>query len=73
MKFSTTLLPLVYITAASARSAWLPGVGDAQAPTILEDDPLKVPGANPLSFCADPKDDILTIINVDLDPNPPEA
>lgn len=73
MKFSTaTLLPLLYITGATARSAWLPSVNDAQTPTVL-DDPLKVPGANPLSFCADPKDDILIIENVDLDPNPPEA
>ncbi|KAF2433543.1 phosphatidylglycerol/phosphatidylinositol transfer protein precursor [Tothia fuscella] len=71
MKFSTTLLPLLYVSAASARSTWLSGVSNDQAPTILAD--LSVPGKNPLEFCADPKDDLLIIENVDLDPNPPEA
>jgi hypothetical protein len=33
----------------------------------------KVPGANPLHFCADPKDDIIEIKKVDLSPNPPQA
>lgn len=39
---------------------------------ILTDD-LKVPGNNPLYFCSDPKDNVLTIEKVDLTPNPPEA
>jgi len=37
------------------------------------DDPLKVPGENPLSFCSDASKDLLIIEKVDLDPNPPEA
>merc|ERR1711977_813750 len=37
------------------------------------DDPLNVPGENPLVFCEDPAKNILTIDKVDLDPNPPEA
>jgi len=32
-----------------------------------------VPGKNPLDFCEDPKDHILEIKTVDLEPNPPEA
>ena len=32
----------------------------------------KVPGDNPLYFCADPADYILQIEKVDLDPNPPK-
>jgi len=34
---------------------------------------LSVPGENPLLFCEEPADFILTIDNVDLDPNPPTA
>ncbi|KAL8941624.1 MAG: hypothetical protein Q9216_002126 [Gyalolechia sp. 2 TL-2023] len=33
---------------------------------------LSVPGDNPLEFCSDPNEFILTIDSVDLDPNPPE-
>jgi len=73
MKFSTTLLPLLYISSAAARSVWLSGSTSSQDLLALEDDPLKVPGANPLSFCSDASDDILIIERVDLDPNPPEA
>lgn len=36
------------------------------------EDDLAVPGENPLQHCADPKDDILKITSVDLDPNPPK-
>jgi len=74
MKFSTTLLPLLYITGAAARSTWL-GASSSNEQLRLKtvDDPLKVPGANPLSFCSDASKDILTIEKVDLDPNPPEA
>ncbi|KAK5167214.1 Phosphatidylglycerol/phosphatidylinositol transfer protein [Saxophila tyrrhenica] len=35
------------------------------------DDALDVPGKNPLQHCQDPKDDILDLESVDLDPNPP--
>lgn len=38
----------------------------------LVDNSLEVPGHNPLEFCSDPAEFILTIDNVDLDPNPPE-
>ncbi|PSN69338.1 phosphatidylglycerol/phosphatidylinositol transfer protein precursor [Corynespora cassiicola Philippines] len=38
--------------------------------TINED--YKVPGDNPLYFCEDPANNILTIEKVDLSPNPPE-
>lgn len=40
----------------------------------LQDEPdLDVPGSNPLKYCADPKDYLLELDNVDLDPNPPKA
>jgi hypothetical protein len=35
------------------------------------DETLDVPGDNPLQHCQDPKDDILELESVDLDPNPP--
>ena len=38
--------------------------------TVKEE--FKVPGDNPLYFCADPADYILQIDKVDLDPNPPK-
>jgi len=71
MKFTTALLPLLYITSA-AGSSWLGGASNEQSPTLLDAD-LNVPGDNPLSFCSDPSKDILFIEKVDLDPNPPEA
>jgi len=37
------------------------------------DNPLKVPGENPLEFCSPQDDFLLTIKKVDLDPNPPQA
>jgi len=42
-----------------------------QTPIKVADDEFPVPGDNPLTFCADPVHDILTIERVDLDPNPP--
>jgi len=48
----------------------------ASARTILrsEDDDLDVPGKNPLKFCnADRDDDLITIDEVVLTPNPPQA
>ncbi|KAF2864517.1 hypothetical protein K470DRAFT_297506 [Piedraia hortae CBS 480.64] len=35
------------------------------------DDPLQVPGENPLLHCTDPANDILNLTSVDLYPNPP--
>ena len=40
---------------------------------IAPQDSLEVPGNNSLLFCQDPKDYILEIHKVDLDPNPPKA
>jgi len=72
MKFSTSLLPLLSISAA-ARSTWLGGSTPGQELLKTTDDPLNVPGANPLSFCSDASKDLLIIEKVDLNPNPPEA
>jgi len=71
MKFTTTILPLFCLTLVSARSAWLGGSSNDQL--HLADDDFNVPGKNPLQFCSDPTEDLLTIENVDLDPNPPEV
>lgn len=64
MKFSSVLFAAVGVATVSAQPSWMPGQ------VTIQDD-FKVPGDNPLNFCADPKDDILEIENVDLDPNPP--
>lgn len=70
MKLTTTLIHFLFITLVASRSFSL--FGD-QSPLNPEDNDLKVPGKNPLTFCQDPKDDILAIEYVDLTPNPPEA
>ncbi|KPI43911.1 Phosphatidylglycerol/phosphatidylinositol transfer protein [Cyphellophora attinorum] len=44
--------------------------GGSQNP-IIQDDKVTVPGENPLDFCTDPKDYILTVDYVNLTPNPP--
>lgn len=64
MKFFATVVALY---AASAYGIGLDFGGNQVA--IKED--YKVPGDNPLYFCEDPKDYILDITKVDLDPNPP--
>lgn len=64
------LLPLATLALAASAlriNVDLPQVG------IQDDNPLKIPGENPLEFCEDPADFILTIKKVDLDPNPPSA
>lgn len=51
----------------------VPSMGASWVPnqvTVKEE--YKVPGDNPLYFCADPADYILQIEKVDLDPNPPK-
>ncbi|KAI4282700.1 MAG: hypothetical protein L6R38_002747 [Xanthoria sp. 2 TBL-2021] len=63
----TLSAPLLLSTLVASKSFLF---GNQQQPLV--DDSLSVPGDNPLSFCADPSDYILTIDNVDLDPNPPE-
>lgn len=40
---------------------------------VVFDDSLSVPGNNPLAHCEDPKNDILDLKSVDLNPNPPKA
>lgn len=58
------LLASVHIQAAS-----LPLFGQSPIKTLEEK--FLVNGTNPLEYCADPEDDILTIVSVDLTPNPP--
>lgn len=73
MKLSALLTLLTFsstITAASFGS-WVGS--QEQTHLSLEDDPLNVPGANPLTFCENPEKNQLTITVVDLEPNPPEA
>lgn len=74
MKLTSFLLPVLYANIATARatSGWFGSNDDSQL-RLQDDDPLNVPGENPLKFCADPKDNILKIIKADLDPNPPKA
>lgn len=68
MKFSAVIASTLLAGSASARSTIF-----STSPAITFDDSLSVPGKNPLQHCADPKDDILTLKSVDLDPNPPKA
>ncbi|KAI4237565.1 MAG: hypothetical protein LQ349_001736 [Xanthoria aureola] len=63
----TLSIPLLLSTLVASKSFLF---GNQQQPLV--DGSLSVPGDNPLSFCADPSDYILTIEKVDLDPNPPE-
>ncbi|KIY01006.1 uncharacterized protein Z520_03672 [Fonsecaea multimorphosa CBS 102226] len=67
MKVSAILLSL--LTAASAVSSR--SLFGAQNALVDEEPKFSVPGKNPLNFCADPKDYILTVDYVDLSPNPP--
>lgn len=67
MRLSAVILALA--ASANARNVFRRG---QQSP--LADDDLLVPGQNPLKFCdADRGDDIITIDEVVLTPNPPEA
>lgn len=68
MKLILSLTPLFLSTLVASKSLLFGG--NQQHP--LADDNLLVPGDNPLTFCADPSDYLLTIDNVDLDPNPPQ-
>lgn len=67
MKTATLLSTALFALTASA--SWL---GSNDQVSIADTD-LSVPGENPLVYCADPKDYILSIEKVDLDPNPPAA
>ena len=55
-------------SAASVSAGSLFSTGGDQA--VINEE-FKVPGDNPLYFCADPKDYSLEIEKVDLSPNPP--
>ncbi|KAL1592289.1 Phosphatidylglycerol/phosphatidylinositol transfer protein [Paraconiothyrium brasiliense] len=66
MKVSTVLLAATSAVSVSAGPSWIQGGNQV----VINED-FKVPGDNPLYFCADPKDYLLDIENVDLDPNPP--
>lgn len=68
MKFSSTFL---FLFVSSAYCRFTP-FGGSQV-HLSDDEKIKVPGENPLYYCSDPKDDILEIEKVDLDPNPPKA
>lgn len=67
MKIPAILLSLLTAaTALSSRSLF-----GGQNALVDEEPKFKVPGKNPLYFCADPKDYILKVDYVDLTPNPP--
>ncbi|KAF2013014.1 hypothetical protein BU24DRAFT_425582 [Aaosphaeria arxii CBS 175.79] len=66
MQLTTLLLSAVCAVSVSASPSWGPS-------QIRINEDFKVPGSNPLFFCADPKDNLLEIEKVDLSPNPPEA
>jgi hypothetical protein len=67
MQLTTLLLAGLSAVSVSASpyASWVPN-----QVTVKEE--FKVPGDNPLYFCADPADYILQIEKVDLDPNPPK-
>ncbi|WPG99652.1 Hypothetical protein R9X50_00247100 [Acrodontium crateriforme] len=69
MKFLALAASTLLATSVSARSSLFGGL-----PAVASlDDSLSVPGENPLLHCQDPKDDILELEKVDLNPNPPKA
>lgn len=70
MKLFTVAATALLASTVSARSSWLSS-GPSVSPNT--DGSLSVPGENPLQHCQDPKDDVLTLESVDLDPNPPKA
>jgi hypothetical protein len=66
MQLTTLFLAGLSAVSVSATPSWMGG----DQVRIQED--YKVPGDNPLYFCGDPADDILTIEKVDISPNPPK-
>jgi len=64
------VLALLLAASASVQAGLMFGSNDE---VTLFDDDLDIPGDNPLKHCKEPKDDILTLENVDLAPNPPKA
>jgi hypothetical protein len=70
MRFSTAAgLLSALLVPASALSIF-----NGNAPDVLTDDKLKIPGESPLELCPGDHDkDLITIKSVDLTPNPPKA
>ena len=73
MKLSTAILTASLAAYTSARFLDPQAFLGNDAQDISSTDDLKVPGENPLNFCTAPDSWILTIENVDLSPNPPQA
>jgi hypothetical protein len=65
MQLAALLLAAISVVSVTAEPSWMPGQVKIQ-------EEYKVPGDNPLYFCADPADDIVKIEKVDLSPNPPK-
>jgi hypothetical protein len=57
--------------AATAFLASSVSAGLFSTSAISTTDDFPVPGTNPLKHCQDPAEDILDVISVDLNPNPP--
>ncbi|KAK2735786.1 Phosphatidylglycerol/phosphatidylinositol transfer protein [Myotisia sp. PD_48] len=70
MRLATTTATLLTLLSPLSLAAPL-GVFENQTPLLPNAADPSVPGDNPLTFCTDPKSNILTIDRVDLSPNPP--
>jgi len=71
MRFSTAIVGLLSATAVPTTAFSI--FADSKQ-SVLADDDVQVPGDSPLEYCdADHNDDILTIKEVVLAPNPPQA
>lgn len=64
MRVSSVLVSALCVVFAAASPSWMPG-------QVSLNQDYKVPGDNPLHYCGDPAEDLLTIEKVDLSPNPP--
>ena len=67
MRFLSLLATALLAASTHARSS----IFGSSIDVAPYEDSLKVPGENPLQHCQDPKNDILELESVDLDPNPP--
>ena len=70
MHLSFATLSVLLTTLVASESLPFFG-GQSQTPLRVSDGALEVPGESPLVYCQEPKEDILTIEHVNLDPNPP--
>jgi len=71
MKLALSIITLLYATLVTSNS--FSNFLGSTDPATNDDEKFQVPGKNPLTFCADPSDYILTIDFVNLTPNPPVA